>query len=444
MDLPPIKIAYLTAGAGGMVCGSCLHDNTLARGLMRIGCDVQLIPTYTPIRTDEQDVSIDKIFYGGINVFLQQKIPPFRYLPPLFDRWLDGKRLLRWATFGRIETSAAQLGELTTSMLRGEAGYQRKEALRLANYLAGEKPQLINFSNVLIAGCAATIKARTDAKIVVTLQGDDLFLRGLPPKFQAQAIRSIAALAEQVDGFLTYSNDYADSMAEYLRLPRERFHIVPLGIDVHDFKAPGFKAPDFKAAEETSPAGRLPTIGFLARHCPEKGFHVLVDALIRIRNTPGGEEVRLHSAGWLGKQDRGFFASEMEKLKRAGLLDAFSYLGVVDRAEKIDFLYNIDVLSVPTTYREPKGLYVLEALAAGVPVVQPNHGAFPELLSATGGGRLFEPENVEHLAETLLKMLNDPSARRELGYAGQEAVHARHNADAMAQGTLEVYRRFLD
>ncbi|MCR9119204.1 MAG: glycosyltransferase family 1 protein, partial [bacterium] len=84
-----MKIAYLTAGAAGMFCGSCMHDNTLARALIARGVDVQLIPLYTPIRTDEDSVTVDRVFFGGVNVYLQEKIPLFRYLPRIFDRWFD-------------------------------------------------------------------------------------------------------------------------------------------------------------------------------------------------------------------------------------------------------------------------------------------------------------------------------------------------------------------
>ena len=80
-----MRIAHISAGAAGMYCGTCIHDNTLATALKRLGVDVALIPTYTPLRTDEQDVSIDRVFYGGINVFLQQKWSLFRHTPRTFS-----------------------------------------------------------------------------------------------------------------------------------------------------------------------------------------------------------------------------------------------------------------------------------------------------------------------------------------------------------------------
>src|SRR3954447_10334580 len=111
-----MRIAYITAGAAGMFCGSCLHDNTLVAALTRLGHDALLIPTYTPIRTDEDDVSQKRVFFGGINVYLQQKFAFFRHTPWLLDRLFDWPRLLRWVARFAVKTQAQELGELTVSM----------------------------------------------------------------------------------------------------------------------------------------------------------------------------------------------------------------------------------------------------------------------------------------------------------------------------------------
>jgi glycosyltransferase involved in cell wall biosynthesis len=221
-------------------------------------------------------------------------------------------------------------------------------------------------------------------------------------------------------------------MGAYLDIPPRQMHQVPLGIDVDGFAS----------SSDERPSGRPPVIGYLARLTPPKGLHILVDALVRLRRRLGEGSFRLHVAGWLGKSDRDYAEQQFEKLRAGGLEGAFSYAGTVDRAEKIAFLQGLDLLSVPTTYREPKGLYVLEALAAGVPVVQPAHGAFPELLAATGGGRLTAPNNPEALADTLAELLAQPAELQALGRIGREAVHRDFNAATMALRTLEVYRQF--
>jgi glycosyltransferase involved in cell wall biosynthesis len=433
----PMKLVYLTAGAAGMYCGSCMHDNTLAAALARTGVDVQLVPTYTPIRTDEHDTSVDRVFFGGVNVFLQQKFAIFRYLPSLLDRMLDQPWFLRWVTTRGLDIDPKELGALTVSMLRGKHGYQRKEVRRLCHWLAASaRPDVVVMTNILIGGCIPEIKRALNVPVLVTLQGDDIFLDFLPEPYRQQAFEQIRNLADSVDGFLVHSRYYAEAMSKYFGLPPERIHWVPLGIDARGFQYPS-------SAKLEMQVSKPRRIGYLARLTPEKGLHILVDAFLMLRERPGCEDVQLHIAGWLGEDHRGYAEEQFARLKTAGLDDAYHYAGTVDRAGKIEFLSGLDVFTVPTIYRDPKGLYVLEALAAGVPVVQPDHGAFSELLEVTGGGCLFEPGNPQALADQLHRLLDDPELRARLGIAGQQVVHQRLNPENMAEGTLQVLRKFV-
>jgi glycosyltransferase involved in cell wall biosynthesis len=429
-----------------MICGSCLHDNTLARALIELGHDVQLVPLYTPIRTDEESVAVDRVFYGGINMYLQQKSALFRWLPKWLDRWLDRPALINWASGGSVKIDPIQVADLALSILRGTEGHQRKEVERLVEWLAGDlQPDVVVFSNILTAGCVPDIKRRMNVPVVVTLQGDDIFLAELPEPQRSAAIAQIGLLATQVDGFIANSKYYADYMSEFLALPRDRIDIVPLGIDTRDFAASGAgPEADTEARHPTTSAARVPTIGYLARLAPEKGLHVLADAFIRLRKVPGMEHVRLKIAGWLGGKNVPYAEEIFARLKAAGLAEAFEYVGEVDRRGKLAFLRSIDILSVPTTYREPKGLFVLEALAAGVPVIQPDHGAFPEVLADVGGGHLHRPEDPAHLAERLADLLLDLPGLREMGKAGQTAVHATRHQQAMATATAGVLRRRVE
>ena len=415
-----------------MYCGSCMHDNTLASALHRRNIDIALLPTYTPIRTDEDNVSIDHVFFGGVNVYLQQKLPIFRYLPSFLDRLLDRPGLIRWLASGGIETQPEQLGDLTLSMLRGEAGFQAKEVRKLTDWLKSEyQPNLINLSNLLIAGCVPSLKRDLGVPIVVTLQGDDIFLDSLPPDYRDKAIQLARELVSHVDAFIVFSQFYADFMAEYFAIPPKKIHQVPLGIKTDDFA-------HNTRADESSQA-----VGYLARLGPEKGLHVLVDAFLLLRKQPEHSNLKLRIAGWLGKQNDAFVKEQFQRLDAAGLAGEYEYLGTVDRQQKLDFLQQIDVLSVPTVYREPKGLFVLEALAAGVPVVQPAHGAFPELIEKTEGGILCQPGSAEDLARCLSQLLTDSTQRNLYGTRGRKNVLARFNADQMAERTLDVYRNFI-
>ena len=429
-----MHIAYITAGGAGMFCGSCMRDNTLASALIKLGHDALLIPTYTPIRTDEDDVSQSRVFFGGINVYLQQKFWLFRWTPRWLDRLFDFNWLLRWVSRFAASTDASQLGDLTISMLEGELGHQRKEVDKLVDWLVADiKPQIVNLTNVILSGMVHELRARLKVPILGSLQGDDVFLEMLPKHHKDKAIELISKHCQEMDGFIATSRYYADFMSEYLRIPRGRIDVVHPGINLKGY-----------GLNEPRPSGSEPfVIGYFARICPEKGLHNLVDAFIRLRAKPGTSACKLRVSGWLGKNQQGFFEEQKAKLQQANLLDAFEHVDSPDHASKVRFFQSIDVLSVPTTYHEPKGLYLLEAWANGVPVVQPSHGSFPELLEATGGGLLVPPNDPEALASALKQMMDQPEERRRLGRLGHDAVHQRFDAARMARETLSVYERFV-
>jgi glycosyltransferase involved in cell wall biosynthesis len=428
-----MRIAYITAGAAGTICGSCFHDNTLVAALVAAGHDALLIPTYTPIATDEVDVSTPRIFFGGINVYLQQKSALFRHTPWFLDRLLDGRRLLNWVSPLAVKTRAEELGELTVSMLRGEHGYQRKEIDKLALWLADDvKPQIVNLTNVLLSGMVAELKRRLRVPIVASLQGDDIFLESLPVGLKGEVIRLIQEHCREIDGFIATSCYYADFMSEYLGIPRERIDVVYPGLNL---KGHGEGPP--------KPADQPPTVGYFARICPEKGLHVLVDAyrILRKRQSAGGYKLKI--SGYLGENQRRYLKQEMDKLESDKLTQHVQHLNAPDHLTKVNFLRGLDVLSVPTTYREPKGLYILEALANRVPVVQPRHGSFPELVEATGGGILVNPDDPEDLARGLAEMFGDRALRERCGRDGQDAVRSRFTAAQMAKETLQIYEKYL-
>lgn len=430
-----MRIAYITAGAAGMFCGSCMRDNTLASALIAEGHDALLIPTYTPIRTDEPDISQSRVFFGGINVYLQEKVPLFRYTPRWLDRLLDANWLLNWVSRFAASTQASKLGGLTVSMLQGELGHQRKEIDKLADWLASEvRPDVINLTNVILAGMVPRLRERLNVPIIGSLQGDDIFLEMLLEPHRSQAIDLISAHCGLMQGFIATSRYYAEFMSEYLRIPRERIHVVHPGLNLDGH---GRTEPEAQARDTPF------TIGYFARIAPEKGLHHLIDAFCLLKQTPGLAPIRLRVSGWLGEHNRAYFEEQKAKLARANLLEHFEHVESPDHASKVRFLQALDVLSVPTTYREPKGLYVLEAWANGVPVVQPAHGSFPELIAATGAGLLVPPDDPAALAAALRQMMEQPEERRRLGSLGHAAVRERFDAASMARATVAVYEKVL-
>jgi glycosyltransferase involved in cell wall biosynthesis len=267
--------------------------------------------------------------------------------------------------------------------------------------------------------------------VLGTLQGDDIFLEMLPEPHRATCLKLISEHCREMQGFIATSQYYADFMAGYLQIAREKIHVV----------YPGLNLKGHGGATEVA-NGKPFTIGYFARICPEKGLHHLIEAYCKLRQIPGVPACRLHVSGWLGENNRGYFEEQKARLAQANLLGEFVHVDAPDHDSKVRFLQSLDVLSVPTTYHEPKGLYVLEAWANGIPVVQPGHGSFPELVEATGGGVIVSPEDSMALAEALRQMMERPEEGRRLGKLGQAAVQARFDAATMAKETLRVFQRY--
>ncbi|MEA2560423.1 MAG: hypothetical protein QOH06_1927 [Acidobacteriota bacterium] len=422
-----MRIAYIAAGAANMYCGTCLHDNTLAAALQKMGHDVALVPTYTPLRTDVPGVSLDRVFFGALNVYLQQKAAAFRHTPEALDRLLDRPGVIQRAARLGASTDPTELGDLTHSILQGEEGFQAKELAKLVDWLRDDfRPDVVHLTNSMFAGFARNLKRELGVPVVCSLQGEDLFINQLREPWRIRVRELLSERARDIDAFQVNSVWYADFMADYLKCDRNRMFVVPLGLPLQGH--------DGEPHAESDPL----TVGYLARICPEKGLHVLVEAFRLLAG-----RVRLRVAGYLGERDRPYLEDLEKRIAGWGLSGFYEYVGEVDREEKIRFLQTLDVLSVPTVYLEPKGLFVLEALANGVPVVQPRHGAFPEMIEATGGGLLVEPDSPEELARGIEALMRDPALRRELGRRGREAVHTRFHDRAEAEETLRVYERLL-
>lgn len=435
------KIVYITAGAGGMYCGSCLRDNALATGLGKLGWDVTLLPLYTPIRVDGEDRSVDRVFFGGINVYLQQKIPLFRHLPAFLDHWLDNPRLIRRVASKSLSVEASELGAMTLSMVKGEHGFQRKEVGRLVRWLAEEaKPDLVCLTNLLVGGSLPAIKRELGVPVLVTLQGDDLFLDELEEPWHGQVLEEMRKLAAEADGFLTFSEFYRDAMSKLFRVPEEKFHLTPLGIDVGEFDSV-HEQRERDAAETGTGDENDGAIGYFARICPEKGFGLVVDGFLELAARRPG--VRLKAGGWLPEKDRKFFNEQVAKIKAAGLEDRFEYIGAPDEEGKLAFFRDVRVFCVPARFEEPKGLYVLEAMACGLPVVAPDRGPFPEMIRESGGGALFAPGDAADLATALDRYATDAALARETGRRGRRWVEWHSSRERMAEVTAEVFEKVL-
>jgi glycosyltransferase involved in cell wall biosynthesis len=416
-----------------MYCGGCFRDNALVGALRKQGHQTLMVPLYLPLTLDEPDQSEGTpIFFGGINVYLDQKSAFFRKAPRWLHNFLSSPALLRWASGRAAKTRAADVGELTISMLRGEEGNQARELDDLIRWLKTQpKPDVICLSNALLAGFARRLRSELGAPVACLLAGEDTFLDGLPATVRDAAWSTLAERCTDVDLFLPPSRYYADLMSRRLALRPPQVRVLPNGINLAGYALQG---------RDSS----RPVLGYFAQMCPEKGLATLVDAFVLLKQRPAAKNLHLHIGGGCGPNDEPFVEQQRRKLKDAGLIGDVKLFPNVDHATKLAFYAGLTVFSTPALYGEAFGLYVIEALAAGVPVVQPRHAGFPEILEATDGGVLCEPGDATSLADAIETLLREPAHARELGDRGRKAVHRLFTIEQMAANLAKTCQGLVE
>ena len=389
-----------------------------------------MVPLYLPALDDRNDdpITAVPIFFGGVNVYLQQKLRLFRWTPRWLDRLFDFKPLLRWASRKTDLTKTEQLGETTLSMLRGSNGRQVKELDRLVDFLATERDvDFVHMSNALLAGLAPQIRQRLGCKVTCSLQGEDTYLDALGEKYSQLCWQELKKRLEDVAGLFTASTYYAQTMAGRLSIPLESICVTPNGIETAGY----------------SPAAVPPethTIGFLSQMSYSKGLDILIDAFGIIKKSPGFENLRLRISGGSTAGDQRFLREQRKIITRNGWDDDIDWVEKFDRESKQDFLRSLSILAVPARHGEAWAQYTLEAMACGVPAILPNHGANIEIVQATGGGILCEPNSPESLAESIATLLDDPARAAAMGKQGRSYVLENFSADKCAATMLEKFQ----
>jgi glycosyltransferase involved in cell wall biosynthesis len=428
-----MRTIQLIAGTcGAFYCQNCLRDFELADAHAAEDQAVEMVPLYLPLTAedlDDEDRRRCPRFFGGINVFLQQKVPLFAHLPRWSTRWLDAPWLLRWAGRKAELTSASQLGQTTISMLEGEHGRQGGEVQALATWLAREaRPDLIAFSSALLLGLSPRIRSLLPVPQVCFLQDEDGYLDDLPEPYRQRAWELLIDRARDIDRFITVSGYYRTAMAERLAVDPERIEVIDPGLDFTGYD-PAPEPPDF------------PTIGFLSPALPHKGLGELVEILAELRRTTDLAQCRLHVLGGTTAGSRPFLDNLRTRIRALGLDNAIVFAGNPGRPQRQDWLRTVSVLCVPEQRPEALGMYVLEANACGVPVVEPHLGGLSELVTATGGGELVPPGDRSALSAALSGLLRDSDRARRLGHDAAKVVRERYRADRAALKVREIYAR---
>ncbi len=430
-----MRIIQLAPGSGdNFYCENCLRDLALVRVFQQAGHDIMMVPMYLPINPGPQPFpSQAPIFYGGLNVYLQQKLRLFRKTPRWIDWWFDNSFLLKG--LGKLAgmTSAKDLGQTTLSMLQGRDGKQLKELERLADWLASldPKPDVIIVSNILLAGLAPSLKERLNIPVVCLLQDEEGFLDTLPEPYARQCWQLVRQHAASFDALICVSDYYRQVMGKRLDIATETMPVIPMGLDPLGF-------------EPSPQLPQVPTIGFLSKMCHDHGLDILINALHLLRRDDRLKHTMLRITGGKGPGDAVFLKKMQNRINALGLSDAVDYVDDYSDRSRKQFLQSVSVMVLPTRKPLAYGLFALEASATSRPFVVPVGGLFPERPEKTHAGILYHPNNPVRLAEALRALLTDPQRMQQLGQNGRQAIETTYSIDKTAAKLTELFASLRD
>ncbi len=416
-----------------MYCGGCLHDSVLVATLNKLGHDAIILPLYLPLKLDDSIYDNSKnnfpLFFNGINVYLDQKLALFRMLPSSVRKLFSIKPLIKIASGLSSATDAQSVYDIAVSMLKGEEGKQRRELEELVDWLEHNfKPDIVCISNSLLMGVAKTIRERLKCPVICQFQGEDVYINSMHPVNSATIWSLIEEKAKYSDLIIVPSRYGATALKQCIHIDDNKVKVVYNGINTEEFRKA--KAP----RNENEPM----VIGYFARMCYEKGLHLLVDAFLELKNRNDSKKVKLKIGGTLLSKDMKYLNVLKKKLRYAGFINDVEFHPNIGKKEKIDFFNSIDIFCVPAVYSEVFGLYTIEAMAAGVPLVLPHHGSFVEIVGETSTGILYAPNLLENLYDSLNKIITYKTLYENYQKACIPAAQERFDSLIMAKNFIKT------
>ncbi|HET9571757.1 MAG TPA: glycosyltransferase family 4 protein [Bacteroidales bacterium] len=427
-----MKVVQIIPGSGGsFYCGNCMRDSKYIEAIRAQGLEVIIIPMYLPLIPREKNKDDIPVFYGAISIYLKQLFPIFRKAPVWVERLLNSKPMLKFAAGMANSTRSNGLEDMTISMLLGEHGAQREELEKMVDWLQNHyKADVIHLSNALLLGLTHLLKERLNIPVVCSLQDEDVWVDGMDETFKEKTWNLLKEKATEVDRFISVSHYFTSFMKGRLNLPDEKITTLHLGVDPADYV--------YKNAAEKGK-----NIGYLSRLCEENGLDILIDAFILLKGMPGNHAGHLLLTGGHTGDDTHFIAEQKRKINQAGLADQVQFIHDFSPEKRNAFFDQVTLLSVPVRHGEAFGIYLAEAMAAGIPVVQPALGAFPEIVRSSGGGVIYQENTPLDLAETLKELLSDSDKLASLSFQARKSIEKTFNIHALSKEMASIYEQTI-
>jgi len=428
-----MKITYLIPGSGGtFYCGNCHRDMLYVNSLNDIkGIDVNAIPLYLLPDTDNfGDIFEDNVFFGAVSIFMKEKVSLFRQMPPIVDKILDSPAILRFAAKRAGTTTPEGYESTTLNMIRGESPARERETVRLVKHIIENgKPDIIHISNALIIGLASQLKQKLDIPVICSLQNEDDWIEEMREPYRSKAWKLIGQESVNIDHFISPSKYFKNLIIKNTGIEAGKISVVPSGIDSSDR--------DF-----VSDNNDKNSIGYFSRLSKMNGLDKLIDAFIMLKkdHIP---DLELHLCGGYTGSDKEFVNENMSRIRDEGYEGSLHLYNGFTGIDKQSFFNNIKLMTVPVRKHDAYGLYLLEAISAGVPVVQPATGAFPEIIKNTGGGIIYDTDTPAHLADAIKGLINDKTMLNKLRENGVKNMKDNLSTGNMAKMISEVYNKTI-
>lgn len=421
---------YIQPGSGGsFYCQNCLRDLSVCDALRRSGHEVTMLPLYLPATADAAAPEDTPVFYSAVTLYLRHKYRWMRKLPRSWFRPLDTWPVLKLAAHFAGSTSASGLEDLTLSMLQGMEGCQAEDLKMLAEWIEAlpqdDRPDVIILSNALLVGLAERLKKSADCAVLCWLQDEHVWTDAMHESLKQAVIKNMREDSKHVDRFIAVSRYYRDTMSQLLDVDPDQVPVIYPALDVEEY---------IPANMDSKPR----RVGFLSRLAASDGFDVFVDAFIELRRNPQFSDVKLSATGG-PSPDKNFMKRQVAKLHKAGLEDDADISPSRFARERKEFLSELTILSVPgEKVPEAFGYYAIEAMASGVPVVLPEHGAFPEFVNEEAGGCLFSSSEPKMIAETWAGILSSDKKLKELSSRARVVATEMFNESIVADKLMEI------
>ncbi|MCD7896015.1 MAG: glycosyltransferase family 4 protein [Planctomycetaceae bacterium] len=403
-----MHVLYLVAGNDVIAGGATVRDASFVNGLREAGHDVTAVSLYGPA-TVEGELHPSRLFPPLAHNTLRRLFPRLAKFPTTITSMFRRPRPVMSMTSYAVSGKRNDLrGPLAVSLLSGANKMQRREFFRLMELLGDKKADAAIFANTMLSGLAEAISVNLGCPVFCLSQGSDRYVEGLEEPYRSDARKLIRKNARLFRRVVTTSRFFAIRATESLALPANRIKIVPPGIETATLINP-------------APRKRIPfTIGYLGPIRKEKGLDILVEAFeTLVRDTTVNPEL------WISGQieDGRYWNRLHRRLESKALAGKHKVFGLLSGNGRREFFEGLSVFVVPSRQPESRATHMLEAMAAGVPVVGPASGIIPEIFQYANGGLLVSSESPSWMFTQALELLASmPDTADEMGRAGSEGV----------------------